>query len=69
MQGLDVNEAWSKRILFAIQRAERMSFRFNQPCHIIDQPNLQVDVRLESNVRPSDNILETVNPPSKRQFK
>jgi hypothetical protein len=61
---------WSNCILDALEKAERMAVLHNTPCHLVESPKLAIyKVKLDMSIRPADVILETVNPPSKRQFK
>lgn len=64
------NVGWSNCILDALEKAERMATLHNTPCHLVESPKLAVyKVKLDVSIRPADVVLETVNPPSKRQFK
>lgn len=61
---------WSNCILDALEKVERMAMLHNTPCHLVESPKLAVyKVKLDVSLRNGDIILETVNPPSKRQFK
>lgn len=64
------NESWSNCVLAALEKAERMAMLHNTPCHLVEGSKLAVyKVKLDMNIRQGDNILETVNPPSKRLIK